>query len=413
MNKIISMIILFIGVSGYFTSSCFAEVTLKSGYEEMREEDLQLYFDGRDWVADYETSNEQQSLVEYVLKGETVNNWSELVTAHTSFGLQQIATPEEVMENTRKQLQLALQMRPSLEWDVLRKGANDVMYEWSVTDDPQQGDQHEIARIISGKKAIYTIRYTTKNVPISPEKRQEWIDLLDSVILKKTLSLPPTEDEAQSHFNKGMSLVYEGKPNEAIKEFKKTIELDPEFYVAYFNMGLCYKSLKEFEEALVYIRKTSEVNPDWHEAYLESGKIHYLLKQYDEAIVGLEKGLSLEPNAPDCNMLAHIYMKKKSDIDKAIKYYQKGIDLDANNIEAYETLAYIYASEKNDLDKAIEYYEKMTGVAPDYPDAYKNMGIAYLNKGDKDSASEQVKKLRELKRDDMAEQLQGYIDQME
>lgn len=237
-------------------------------------------------------------------------------------------------------------------------------------------------------------------------------------------------DTAWCHFNKGMILIYESttaevngltdiyeaKQKEAIEEFKNVIEIDPKHpaaYVAYFNLGQAYKTLKEFEEALLYIQKTIDLMPDWEEAYFELGRVYYLLKQYDEAIASTEKGLAIKPGASAYNALALIYDEHKRDIDKAIECYQKAIAIDENNIEAYKSLGYIYGAVKEDYDKSIECYQKVIRIAPDYPDAYKNLGITYINKGDKDSASEQVKKLRELKRDDMAEQLQGYIDQME
>ena len=57
-----------------------------------------LYFDDRNWEIGYQASNHISSLIEYVLKGETVHNWSELVSVGSLFGLQEKITPDEFVK---------------------------------------------------------------------------------------------------------------------------------------------------------------------------------------------------------------------------------------------------------------------------------------------------------------------------
>jgi len=143
-------------------------------------EDLKFDFDGREWAEGYKAGDDEQGIREYVLKGETVNDWTELVTVQAFFGLQEKTTPGDYMANMRKGLK---EVCPDPMWNVIRAGKDDITFEWEVKKCPDQDNQYEIDRIISGAKAIWYIHYVTKKVPIPPEKRSKWIKLIESATL--------------------------------------------------------------------------------------------------------------------------------------------------------------------------------------------------------------------------------------
>lgn len=137
-------------------------------------------FDGRNWKIGYKKANSQKSFTEYVLEGETVHNWSELITVQEFAGLQERRTSEECMEFMKEEI---AKLCSQVEWNVLNKNDKDITYEWKITNCLGQDDQHEIARIISGKEGIWVVHYATKKTPVSTERRQEWIKILNSVTL--------------------------------------------------------------------------------------------------------------------------------------------------------------------------------------------------------------------------------------
>lgn len=144
-------------------------------------ENVALNLDGREWELGYSAKNDTQGIQEYVLKGETVNNWSEMVTVQAFFGLQLKTTPEEFMSSMIKQLK---ESSPNLVWSVISKSGKDIMFDWKVTNCPGEADQYEIDRAISGSEAIWFLHYATKKLPVSSGKRDEWIKLLSASTLK-------------------------------------------------------------------------------------------------------------------------------------------------------------------------------------------------------------------------------------
>ena len=143
------------------------------------------------------------------------------------------------------------------------------------------------------------------------------------------LSAPKTAEE---WFDKGNAAFINRDYGEAIKCYKKTINLNPNHVGAYGNLGLAYrygkqdyeKAIKYFDKAIEYFEKEVELNPDFARAYIDLG-------------------------------LA--YQVGREDYEKAIKCYEKAIELNPNYVEAYYNLGAAY-QEQGNLKKTIEYLIK-------------------------------------------------------
>ncbi|HPM42504.1 MAG TPA: hypothetical protein PLV52_01575 [Candidatus Omnitrophota bacterium] len=146
-------------------------------------EKLQLKFDERSWHLGYNAQDESQGLREYVLKGETVENWGELITAQAFFGLQKKVNADAYASSMLMTLKKAC---PDLVWKSISKASDDILMEWEIKDCPGQPDQYEVDRIISGSEAVYVIHYATKRLPVSDEMRSKWLDIMSKVKLLKS-----------------------------------------------------------------------------------------------------------------------------------------------------------------------------------------------------------------------------------
>jgi tetratricopeptide (TPR) repeat protein len=240
-------------------------------------EAVQLYFDNRDWEIGHQASDAQQLIVEYVFKGEAVHNWSELVTVQKFSGMQKKTTPEQFMKTAEILLKAS---SPQIAWNVLSKSDNDIMYEWEITNSPD--NEHEITRIISGKQGIYAVDYATKKIPISPDKRQEWIKLLNSATLvevsQENISMSPSSASAQetkwAELNKKAYELYrQGKYSEAIKVAESALELakktfepdNPTIVTSLYSLAVLYQTQGKYAEAESFYKQALRIC----EKYLE------------------------------------------------------------------------------------------------------------------------------------------------
>ncbi|MBI1883558.1 MAG: hypothetical protein HYS08_05070 [Chlamydiae bacterium] len=159
------------------------------------EETLQPTFDGRPWKMGYQAHDESQNITEYVLEGETVDNWTELVTVHQFKNLQNKTTLKELMERMQSDLYRAC---PATRWEILNETPEDIVYTWQLKNCPDDEDQYEVARLILGKSAIYLIRYTHKASKIDRERYTVWLNLLADVKLSTPNDLAPVDYSKES-----------------------------------------------------------------------------------------------------------------------------------------------------------------------------------------------------------------------
>ena len=59
--------------------------------------------------------------------------------------------------------------------------------------------------------------------------------------------------------------------NQAISVYEKAIELNPEYYEAYNNLGTALKDQGKLDEAIDAYNKAISINPDYAEAYYNIG----------------------------------------------------------------------------------------------------------------------------------------------
>ena len=105
-----------------------------------------------------------------------------------------------------------------------------------------------------------------------------------------------TEQEhaaAVQHNERGIALALAGLYEQAVTEFNKAVELDPEYAMAYNNRGDAYWNKGNFDRAIADYDKAIELDPGLAEAYGNRGFVYYLEGELTKAISDLEKCLEL------------------------------------------------------------------------------------------------------------------------
>jgi tetratricopeptide (TPR) repeat protein len=176
-----------------------------------------------------------------------------------------------------------------------------------------------------------------------------------------------------------------GKPDPAVSDCTRAIELDPRFVWPYHNRGNAYNDKRDYVHALVDWNKAIEIDSKFAPSYNNRGVYYTNSRDYDRAIADLSKAIEIDPRygvAYNSRGNAYAY---KGDYDRAIADYNKAIQLDARDARAYNFRGEAY-SYKGDYVQAIADYNKAIEINPRFSWAYDNRGVAYYNKGQKDLA---------------------------
>ena len=129
-------------------------------------------FDSREWRVGYQADNRQQAVREYVLPGQTVHNWRELVTSH--YSVQQVAVSAMFEE---MKLRLSRDC-PSLRVSIIEESADNILYEWQHDGCQGYPPQHELRRITRSLNGTLMLSYVAKTPQLSAETRSTWISII-------------------------------------------------------------------------------------------------------------------------------------------------------------------------------------------------------------------------------------------
>ena len=167
-------------------------------------------------------------------------------------------------------------------------------------------------------------------------------------------------EEAIASNSRGIELLKEGKTNEAITEFQKAVQLDPNYVPARQNLGHAYDRQGRSEEAMAQYRKAAELDPKSSVVYNNLGVLYDKKGLYDEAIGEFEKALQINPG--DATALKNLETAKKNkavieERKKAIAQAQQAVEANPKDPRAAYNLARLYAFH-GQKEQAIEWVAK-------------------------------------------------------
>lgn len=108
---------------------------------------------------------------------------------------------------------------------------------------------------------------------------------------------------------------------EAISNYNKTLELDPNDRVAYNNRGHLFQELKQYNEAISDFSKVIELDPTDRNGYNNRGVIYYYQNEFQKAIEDYSQAIAIDPNFKEAyinraNAFQVIGQKQSADADR-------------------------------------------------------------------------------------------------
>jgi len=126
----------------------------------------------------------------------------------------------------------------------------------------------------------------------------------------------------------------------AINYSTKAIELQPENYYAYKNLGRIYAELKNYTLAVYYYKKSLEINPNLYQSYNNLGLIYSYINDFNNSIFYLKKAIELNPKLAKAHHdIATVYAQVE-EFELAEEEFKKAIEInpyDKTYKENYES----------------------------------------------------------------------------
>uniref|UniRef100_A0A673C9R8 UDP-N-acetylglucosamine--peptide N-acetylglucosaminyltransferase 110 kDa subunit n=1 Tax=Sphaeramia orbicularis TaxID=375764 RepID=A0A673C9R8_9TELE len=177
--------------------------------------------------------------------------------------------------------------------------------------------------------------------------------------------------------------------------YLKAIETQPNFAVAWSNLGCVFNAQGEIWLAIHHFEKAVTLDPNFLDAYINLGNVLKEARIFDRAVAGYLRALSLSPNhAVVHGNLACVYYEQGL-IDLAIDTYRRAIELQPHFPDAYCNLANAL-KEKGNVSEAEECYNTALRLCPTHADSLNNLANIKREQGNIEEAVQLYRKALEI-----------------
>jgi tetratricopeptide (TPR) repeat protein len=226
--------------------------------------------------------------------------------------------------------------------------------------------------------------------------------------LTRKIEISPT---SENFFERGLAYGVFGMYQEAIKDFGRSIMLDPLNSKVYLNRAKIFLSIGDVPRGLADCDKAIELDPMSSDGYSTRGLFLILSDRIDDALADVNKALSIDGNNDDALqwrgvIYTHAFERYEdaiADFDKAIKINPRDSAYDGRAVAYYRMGKYKEAI--SDLTKEIE-------LMPSRAEAYRGRAQSYQDLAAQTSNARQKAEYERLAEEDfkMLEKLTGSRD---
>ena len=164
--------------------------------------------------------------------------------------------------------------------------------------------------------------------------------------------------EVQTLFDSGLKLSQEGKYEEAIAEFKKALEKDPEQSNILGNMADSYSKMNKNDEALETYKKAIAIKADDAALYTNMGVLLSKMGKNTESQEAFKKAATLNPGSSAQNFYnIGATQVNNGKAAEAAESFKQAIAADPTFAEAYYQLGMCLSGKTETMPEAIKAFE--------------------------------------------------------
>ena len=157
--------------------------------------------------------------------------------------------------------------------------------------------------------------------------------------------------------------------------FRHLLEVTKNNYAGHVNLGTVYSRRGQLDEAIREYRESLRLNPYYGLTHYNLGNALLQKGEVDEAIQHYQLSILLLPMYVDSYNNLGLALRKKGRVDEAIRQFQQAARLKPDDADIHYNLGAALA-QRGQMDEAIRQFQEALRLQPDYGDARRNLNAA-------------------------------------
>jgi tetratricopeptide (TPR) repeat protein len=187
------------------------------------------------------------------------------------------------------------------------------------------------------------------------------------------------------HHNRGQILAALGRTDEALADFDRVIEADPNYPEYRFGRGNLLAGQDRYDEALADYEATMRLSPPFAKLYFNRGRLRALSGDTDAAVSDFSYVLDLEPAHLEARISLVGLLLDAGDPQAAVQQARAGLAVSPGEARLYCTLG-LALLDLADHTAACQAFSQALDLDPGMPDALVNRAAASCELGRYDAA---------------------------
>jgi len=184
-----------------------------------------------------------------------------------------------------------------------------------------------------------------------------------------------------AHNNLGRALVRRGEHEEAMRHFRRALEIRPSFPEAHVNVGLHALRQGDVDRAMDSFETALAARPAFAVAHRNLAEAYAMKEMHDEAIEQCRKALALEPDHAETHVVLGSAYRGKGMLDEAERSLRRALGIKPNQAVAYYNLGFV-ERDRGRWIEAASLFERAAAIDPSFVDALNELGNTYLSAND-------------------------------
>ena len=181
--------------------------------------------------------------------------------------------------------------------------------------------------------------------------------------------------------DRGFELMGNGQMAEAVQEWRKALQMDPDDANWHFNLAVSLRESNQEPEAVEEFRKACDLDGNEPKWFADLAALLSQTGDLDGAVLNYRKSLSLDPSKAEVEADLGVALFKDGQAQEGYEQLQKAVEMDPGFADGYNDLATALAKMER-VDEAVVEVQKAIALSPTSADYRYNLGFALELRGD-------------------------------